>query len=534
MKSLCKLKVAAGAMLALAAVPSFAAVITTAPETFSRQGNLMNTGNFAVPTTTIALGSNAYAANDTIFVVLNGGAFDPTSTPSPTVSFNTGRNNLQGTACTALSDDPQLSVAFLNFENSSFQTLGPGDKATVARFRVTQRTGPVSSDATCEDLNLNNMQLAFSSFVSASQMGQSSVSVTYFAAFGTSDPTNPLNRFDAGVAGDLAVVEDQFFSIVNFKLDGTIDVEANRRNFSTKVGEAQPKAGGFATDGATADTLSLNLDESTGATGNVAEDGTNTKGAAFTGPGVATVTLHTITLTGDFAYLVDSDSDSFITGGSNADNGQVDVLNGAGNAIAGATVRRTNASTLVVSVPVTVAVPPGEGEVRVRFDVSTGQANPLNPTTFSVAVVDTFTNPSITPAEKTVATKAGPDAGAWDINGAVVMINWMPFGTGFSPIIQMTNKGSTTGTIVMDAFDRNGNKCNNANLGTVAGMRVVALQGLIKTALTGCSINLSDNRVAITLTVTAPNRSISVYSAYDTSTGRALVVNSSNATPTGQ
>lgn len=498
-------KALAGILPALAAVPAFAATIDVATLDLSRQGNLGNTSPLDVPAVTIQLESNAYTANDRLFLVLGSGLYNQQAAPTATVDEST---------CPML-QAPGLSVGFVDYENSSFQPAGASN-ATVARFRVTQRNGlQANTDATCAKIAINGVKLVRTSIASQNDRGRTTVPVTYFAVTGTDDPANPAKRFDASkpcgpvdapTTCDIANVDDQFASLVVNVLDGVIDAGQQRRLFSATAGEAQPRTlqniAGFPNDGTTRDTLALKLKDRVG---------------DFIAP-VATLTSQTATLHGDFDYLVDSNNDGV------PDAGQVAVLDGTDNPIAGATVRRLSSTTLAVTVTA------GAGatlELRIRFLVSAAQANPLNPTDFTADVLHSFTNPGNATAQN-FTSGLSLFAGRWDINSVVVFVPWLPYqASTLIPIVQMTNKTSLPAQITLDAFDKNSNTCT-APLGTIGPHRVLALQGAIRTALLNCGFNLSDNRIGLTLTVTAPASAIGVYSAYDAPLGRTIVINSTN------
>lgn len=504
------LKALAGALLAASALPAWGASFPFAVPDLSRQGNLGDSGAFAKEID-VHLGSNAYALDDRLFLVLAGGAFRVTSAlQMPTATSDES-------ACGGKA--PGLSVAFIGYLKSDFTPAGLLDTtAPAAEFRITARSGGGGSDATCAVLKFMGLSVNKPSFISANDRGRTAVKLTYFATLGTSDPSVPASRFDQ-TAGDLLHVDDQFAAAAAGVLDGAIDVERQRRVFATAE-NAQPRAvggaSGFAGDAglATQDTLALDLKDL----------------KATLNPPVATLAGFKITLTGDFAYLVDANKDGV------PDAGQIklfDATSGTETDIttaSGVKITRTDPNTLVFDLPAAAFSATDDVDFRVRFFVSETQPNPLNPTAFAVTVVHPFTNPA-SPTQQTFASLTGAFAGRWDVNAALVTIPWLPYqGTTLSPIVQVSNRGKLPGAITMDAFDRDGKKCTGIALGSVAGLSTKPLQGAIRNALLAapCNFDLSDNRVAITLTIGVSPSKIRVYSAYETPTGRTAVLNNTN------
>jgi len=118
-------------------------------------------------------------------------------------------------------------------------------------------------------------------------------------------------------------------------------------------------------------------------------------------------------------------------------------------------------------------------------------------------------------------------AGAWSINGALVFVPYMPYGDNISQIIYIANRGSQPGAITIDAFDENG-ASYTFDVGTVSAGTVRKLTAEILTGLTNAGF-MAPGKVAFEITVTAPDKDIDVYSAYNVGgTDRGTVVNSQN------
>lgn len=117
-------------------------------------------------------------------------------------------------------------------------------------------------------------------------------------------------------------------------------------------------------------------------------------------------------------------------------------------------------------------------------------------------------------------------AGSWTLNGASVYVPYMPYADGVSQIIYVSNKGTQAGNIEVSAFDDAGNEYGPYDLGTAAGKEVTKITGALEDAL--AADNFDSGKLAFTVTVTAPDNMIEVYTGYNAGNDRGLVINSSN------
>jgi hypothetical protein len=118
-------------------------------------------------------------------------------------------------------------------------------------------------------------------------------------------------------------------------------------------------------------------------------------------------------------------------------------------------------------------------------------------------------------------------AGAWTINGALVFVPYMPYGDNITQIVYIANRGGQDGAITVDAFDEAGMSYTFSvgivQAGTVRKLAQELLDGLTLGGFT------APGKVAFEITVTAPDRDIDVYSAYNVGgSDRGTVVNSQN------
>ncbi|XOV79214.1 MAG: hypothetical protein ACFHVJ_20240 [Aestuariibacter sp.] len=116
------------------------------------------------------------------------------------------------------------------------------------------------------------------------------------------------------------------------------------------------------------------------------------------------------------------------------------------------------------------------------------------------------------------------DAGEWTLSGANVNIEFMPYGTGLSQFIYVTNNGNVTGDIELTAIDNAGNTIGPVALGVSATAKTVTkLQDAIRTALDDAGANLSSGRFALTLTINSPSADIEVTAGYNSRGDRVLI-----------
>ena len=123
-------------------------------------------------------------------------------------------------------------------------------------------------------------------------------------------------------------------------------------------------------------------------------------------------------------------------------------------------------------------------------------------------------------------------AGRWTINGALVFVPYMPYGDSITQIVYIANRGGQDGTISVRAFDEAGERYDFGvgvvQAGTVRKLAQELLDGLTLGGFT------APGKVAFEITVTAPDKDIDVYSAYNVGgSDRGTVVNSQNGKALG-
>jgi hypothetical protein len=150
-------------------------------------------------------------------------------------------------------------------------------------------------------------------------------------------------------------------------------------------------------------------------------------------------------VTGDFSWFnnkaVDTNEDgkyssseigAWVTathGSTFAVNSDLDKLT-----ITGATAAPTGAKTINIKVP-------GYDDGKLE--------NPVIPVQSFTVAVDVVSDKSVGGKAGTMTATTATDAGAWELNGSVIYVPYVPFGPNTQPILRHTNKGMRTGDITV-------------------------------------------------------------------------------------
>jgi hypothetical protein len=122
-------------------------------------------------------------------------------------------------------------------------------------------------------------------------------------------------------------------------------------------------------------------------------------------------------------------------------------------------------------------------------------------------------------------TELAWDPGQWTLNGVQVYLQYLPYGTGISRIVYVANSGVIDADVKAEVY-ANGNTFS-CDIGTASAQAVTQLTATLDACVAGEGID--SGRVAVLFTITAPDRDIEVYSAYNVGgSDRGTVVNTSN------
>jgi len=344
-------------------------------------------------------------------------------------------------------------------------------------FRVTSVTGVVLGDVcTFSGLAVQGASLASNNGVLFYQANRFITGQLVDAA---SSSASILVKSQFGISGNgLSTVTGYT------PLNGEIDVYANRLQFSSAeiVG-----SGAGAADPFRADTLAFLT----------TVDGNAT---VYTGPTVTTLTQVVTIDNGSFDW-----TDTAAPAGVCFDSG---LVNFTGWSVA----TTSTCNSLVLNGPATNTANDG------YFYVPGTKI--LSPADWAGKVRWTYSLGSVSGAKELTW-----DPGVWTINGAQVYIQYMPYGTGISRIVYAANSGVINADGTVDVI-ANGSTTTCA-IPAVAAKTVTLLSALVDACVAGAGI--TNGRVALLMTFTAPDVDIEVYSAYNVGgNDRGTVVNTSN------
>lgn len=457
--------VACGA--AYAAVPTGAGVGTV----FSAEGGATAAATSVVTSTvTVVLGSD-YIANDTVELAITGASF---VTGTSTVA--TTANNA---AVTCASGGNTLTLGFLS------------RSATSANYRVTG-TGGSQNGLTC----------SFALPVLASSL--STAGTVPKVSWTAKTAQSGLVFDDATRVATLGSVKSQFASPSGVgTLNGVVNVDSGRYQF---VG-GHDTGSALSASGASSDTLTFTLGNDTSLTN------------------AAALTSVVAVIKGDF---------SFVDGGDTTAGCSVaDLSAGHGRISATGGTLSINSACSALTFTATAA-----GAKVISFGTSSSSTTPTNggiitaPQSFSVdPLTYAYGAPSGTTGttgSASVAFSTTGSAGEWTLNGSISKISYMPYGTGISRIVYITNRSAQTGGVSATAINDAGVPCTIANVGTSTKGSVTNLSAGLDAGVAACYGAAFNGKVAFEITANIPGNKAEVYSAYNVNGNRVLVVNDTN------
>ncbi len=357
-----------------------------------------------------------------------------------------------------------ITVAAVGTANEKGITLGLlSSSSGEAVYRVTALDGPASDTTVGVTIPVAIADVL--DFNAQAVQAAGGVTVSFAAE------TNAGLPLDTGGGAlrsiDYLTVDDQF-SVTITDLDGVIDVETGREAFV----------------GGTTDVLTVAI-----------TDG----GSGFNG--AATLVDVDWEVEGDFSWIFDTDA---VTAGVQPATGVLAVSTGCTvDSVASDTVSGT-CTTGAGSNTLTVDVGPNVGPM--------GEAAVLAPTSFTATVTVNYSS-TLGASPGSTVLAAGESAGSWTLNGAQVLVPYMPYGPSISQIMYLANRGTQTGDVTVDVIDQFG---ATTSLGVVASIgpgTTLSIAPLVRAALPQ-SLR-SNGRLALTVTVNLPADDMQLYTAYN-------------------
>jgi len=309
--------------------------------------------------------------------------------------------------------------------------------------------------------------------------------------------TQSISFDESAVKATLGSVVSQFDdATVNASLNATVDVDSARYQFTADDDTAGLLSG-------KADTLSFTLNNSS-----------SLEGAAAISSIVAVIG-------GDFSFI-----DNNGTAGCQASD-----LTGGHGAIKASTGTLTiNSACSELTFTATSAV-----AVSIAFGTNSLSVTPSNgaiidaPQTFSLASLTyNYGGNGALASLGTAAVDFDDEVGAWSLNGSISKVGYMPYGTGISRIVYITNRSSQTGAVSATAFDEAGNECEIANVASARAGAVTNLSAGLDAGVTACFGAGWTGKVAFEITANIPATSAELYSAYNVNGNRVSVINNTN------
>jgi len=459
---------AVAAAVAVACGAAYAAVPTATLTTFSAEGNATApaTAVFAA-TVTVTLGSD-YIANDTVELGLTGG------------SFVAGTSTLGTSYNVPVTCGSAGNTATLGFLSRS---------ATTANYRVTSVAGTQNSAVCTFSLPISRNSMATAG---------STQTVSWTAKTAQSGLV-----FDAAsVVATVGSVRTQFTAPSTVTvLNGVVDVDSGRYQFSG----GHDSGSVLSASGASSDTLSFTLQNRSGDNG------------------AAVLTSVVGVISGDFSFVDGGDTTA---GCSSADLGA-----GHGRISATGATLSINSACSALTFTATTA-----GAVVISLGTSSSSTTPTNggvltaPQSFTVAPLTySYAGASAgTTGSSSVAFSSTGSAGAWTLNGSISKISYMPYGTGISRIVYITNRSAQSGGVSATAINDAGVSCTIANVATAPKGAVTNLSAGLDAGVAACYGASFSGKVAFEITANIPGNKAEVYSAYNVNGNRVLVVNDTN------
>ncbi|TKB53954.1 hypothetical protein [Ferrimonas aestuarii] len=351
-------------------------------------------------------------------------------------------------------------------------TLGLLNKtATTATYRVTE----LDSSGLTEAPTTIGQQIDLTGLVVKADTLGSKATIAYAAETANGQELDSA----AKNSGDLLVTKTQFVAAVADDFDAIIDVNEQRLKFSTTSGGAIS---------AVSDDMDATVTNNNSSWLNAGTPGKTT-----------------FTVSGDFAFL-DSDKDT----------------DGVQPAAGVVTASGSPASVKYTEEAITVEYTAFTGAFTLTLDLN-GSAgantdpltSPIGTQEFGLDVDVEFT----ANAKTATADVAELDAGAWELNGAVVHVPFMPFRDGFSPIVNISNVSNQEGDIeVMVYYASTEDKKPESFMLDVAA--APEAQTNITSALQKAGI---EGDVAMDIIVNAPKDDIEVNALYFQGGDRAVI-----------
>jgi len=356
---------------------------------------------------------------------------------------------------------------------------------TAANYRVTGVTGTAQVGATC----------AFTAPILRRSMGTAGAVTTL--AWSANTAQSQIAFDVAAAPATIGTARTQFTSPSSITtLNGIVDVDSGRFQFTADDGVVYT---------GTEDTLSFT-------TQNRSDDG------------AATLTSIVAVISGDFSFLDNNGSAGCQVGDLTTGHGRASATGGTlsvNSACSALTYTQTTAGAASITLGAASAA---TGTAVTNGSVFTApQSFSVAPLTYAYAGASGGSTGS-----GAVNFSSTGSAGAWALNGASVKIGYMPYGTGISRIVYLTNRSTQSGGIEVTAINDAGEACPAFSGGTSTAGSVTNLSAALDAGVAACYGADFRGKVAFDITANVPANRAEVYSAYNVNGDRVAVINDSN------
>ncbi len=416
-------------------------------------------------TPSIVVGLGGLKDEDTVTINISGAKIDVAATIAPMIVVS-GDSGVKDT-----------SVANTNIGTAAditFDVLDVAADGSQVRFTVQSATPGTVSVAPNAILDLSGVFL--------DSTGLSSTTAVAIEAFATNTSGTD---YDPSALTTITTLTPQYTAAVTSKYDALIDVGADRQEFESS---------------ATTDVMTFSMTK-------------NTTGLELT-PATASYVI-----AGDFSWFANAAVDANEDGKySSAEIGTAVAYAGGTNDAATSYAVNEDLNELTITAATTGAAV--DAAHTVTFTVpgydNGDMENPVIP-------VQTFTLDASVQDDKSFTTKAvempageSLDAGAWELNGSVIYLPYVPFGPNTQPIIRHTNKGTRTGDLTIrymvegehtewQTLDAAGVEDSTPGVRNMLGLVTDALAG------EGYDSSTSSFKVALEFVTNVPARDVFVF-----------------------
>ena len=423
-----------------------------------------SSATFAKAVTTIATAANhTYVMGDRFTLTT-----DSTNTAYRVVNAGSGTKVLSFTPGLAESMaagvdvDPITAIV-------SFGLINSTDSAATYRVTSTTNTGShINAQLIAPTLSLSPAGLTSS---------VNTISFSAATATGLAMDANSAARQTASAAEEYALT-------VTTKFDGIVDVENDRKDFTTSTNTSTAGAAL-----ATRDTLVYALTNSAGTAGTVTANGTSTSAVAVV---IATETASKMTISGDWAFL-DNATTAGIQSTSALTSGPFNT-NLVSNTVVGT-------SAIDTSGDLTVTFVSGDGTgwgaaTTGNLAVVSDQSAAIPVQSYTASHTFTYTSSTTTGNTKTLTAAAG----SWTLNGASITAYGVPWSSATQKFLWVGNAG-TSDAAVEATVEYGGTTYGPYSVGTVASKSQAKVSTALDTALSNAGVDTSAwSRANVTVT----------------------------------